>query len=92
MISIIERKLPPQCFGEKLSVTYQKQTYELTKNWGLISRDKVSNKWKQYGFPELSEYCTHISFEALVESFGSKDDFNYLVSGLIKADYYKLWF
>lgn len=91
MISILDRKLPSQCVGEPLSVTYQDQEFTLSKEWGLISRQRVQANWHQHGYPTLTKYCKHLCFEELVSTCCSKTEFNELVGQLLTIDYYECW-
>lgn len=91
MISILERKLPAQCQGYDLSVTYKEHKYVLTKEWALITRGKVYSKWETNGFPCISRGCSYLIFEEIVRKYGTSNDFNKLVSKLLNVDYYKQW-
>lgn len=91
MISILEGKLPAQCQGSNLSVTYKDHQYVLTKEWGLITREKVYSKWEINGFPCISDKCKYLNFEDVVKKYGTSTDFNELVYKLLNADFYKQW-
>lgn len=91
MISVLERQLPSQCKGQNLSVTYKGNIYTLTEDWALLAREQVHSKWMINGFPSLSSKCKYLVFEDIVRKFGSSSDFNYLVSRLLKVDFYSEW-
>lgn len=91
MISVLERLLPPECNDKQLSVIYEGQRFTLSNQWGLISREKIFNRWNQGSFPKLSANCRHLKFEELVRKFGSKDNFNSLITELLDVDFYSQW-
>ncbi|MDN3714841.1 hypothetical protein [Vibrio breoganii] len=91
MISILERQLPSQCTNQDLTVSYQGQKYVLTKEWGLISRSAIHNKWHSNGFPSLTEKCKHVAFESLARTYGDKGAFNNLVTNLLNVDFHAQW-
>jgi len=91
MISILERRLPVQCKGHDLTVTYNGQKFIVSDNWSLVCRQPVINKWSLTGKPALSGKCSIISFESLVRAYGSNNDFNNLMKRLLEKDYYAEW-
>jgi len=91
MVSILERRLPVQCKGHDLTVTYNGQKFIVSDNWSLVCRQPVINKWSLTGKPALSEKCSITSFESLVRAYGSNNDFNNLMKRLLEKDYYAEW-
>jgi len=91
MISVLERKLPNECLASDLSVSFEGQSYALTKRWGLICRKVVLNNWLLKGKPELSTNCNVISFESLVSSYGGEKEFNRLVADIVSFNFYEKW-
>ncbi len=91
MISILERNLPDTCKHIPLTVTTKNSDYVLSEAWILLCRKKVLEKWKKNGAPNLSKNCKVIAFEDLAKIFGTKDDFNSLVTKVLKQDYYDNW-
>ena len=91
MISILENNLPIQCKGSPVTVLYNKKQYQISKEWTLVCRKKIIEKWSTSGKPELTNYCQIIAFEDLVWCFGGKERFNELVKKLVTFDYYSTW-
>lgn len=91
MISILERKLPDQFSDSKLTVDYDGDTYLLLNEWGLICRNATIRNWSLAGHPNLSANCNIVAFEEIVSCYGNKNDFNHLISELIRFDYYSDW-
>ncbi len=91
MISILERKLPEACKNRELAVKRRDKTYTVTSKWSLVCRKPVLEKWKKNGRPNFSTDCRVVSFESLVEMYGSRSAFNSLVKQLISIDFYKAW-
>ena len=91
MISILEQRLPIQCKGLDLTVTFEGQKFIVSDRWSLVCRDLVIDKWSDTGSPELSKKCSIISFENIVKTYGNKKEFNELMNSLLKQDYYNEW-
>lgn len=91
MISILERSLPDTCKHSPLTVTTKNREYVLSKNWILLCRKKVLEKWEKNGTPNLSKNCKVVAFEDLVKTFGTRDKFNSIISEMLKQDYYENW-
>lgn len=91
MISVLERRLPPRCFGSDLSVTYNGQEFKLTNEWILICRQAVIDRWRMNGRPNFSFNCRVVSFEELARNYGDAVKFNELVSSLLVKDFYAEW-
>lgn len=91
MIAVLERKLPPQCRGLPLYVTYDGGTYLVSDNWTLVCRARVAANWAAKGNPDLSAKCTIVTFEDLADSFGDQDKLNTLVQSMLDEDFYSKW-
>jgi hypothetical protein len=92
MISVLERMLPDEIVDEHLTVQYQQKPYSLVTNWILIVRRQVHEGWKANGPPNLSVKCNVVVLEDMIDAYGSRHDFNELVSRILPADFYSAWF
>ena len=91
MISILERKLPQDCNGQELTVSWEGRKFTVSLFWSLVARKAVIDKWKEFKAPRLSDRCQVIEFESLVAVYGSSSEFNSLVGHLINIDYFTEW-
>lgn len=91
MISILERNLPASCQTTDIFAEHDSSRYLVTKEWVLVCRDLVINKWKHTGKPGLSSHCKILAFEEIVEAFGGARAFNERVKEGITFNYFDNW-
>jgi|GEM_PF-3747106 len=91
MVAILDGRLPDVCERRQITAIVEDKTFTLEGEWYLVLRKSVLTRWERTSKPALSERCTTISFEDIVESFGSPSDFNSLVADFLQFDYFKEW-
>ncbi|MFN0157338.1 MAG: hypothetical protein ACKVRP_04610 [Bacteroidota bacterium] len=91
MVAVLDGNLPDICEGHSVTAVWGDKAFDLSSEWYLVLRQSVIAKWDRTSKPALSERCTIVSFEDIVESFGSTNDFNGLVSDYLQFDYFKGW-
>ncbi|MBL8026627.1 MAG: hypothetical protein JNL74_09460 [Fibrobacteres bacterium] len=90
MMAILERKLPDQCKSCEIEISVEEELYTLSKRWFFVCRQQVVDSWT-VSKPSLSENCTIITAESIIEKLGDKSIFNDIVKSHIDFDYYEKW-
>jgi hypothetical protein len=90
MVSILER-LSTDSSNQPIEARSNGRRYIVQRNWTLVIRKRVFEKWQQATTPQLSRSCRIVLFEDVVESYRGEKTFNKLVSELIRGDYYQEW-
>lgn len=92
MVSILDGRLQSDLERTELAVMHDGQRYRVTRDWILVMRRFVLNRWAIKGRPSLSVHCRELAIEDLVMAFGEPDEFNRTISELIVRDFYQVWF
>ncbi len=90
MVSVLER-LSEESGDCPIYAELDGYQCSVEKNWVLVVRAKVAEQWSRKGKPELSDCCSLVVFEHIVEVYGGSARFNQAVSNLLDGDYYDEW-
>lgn len=91
MMAILDRRFSSLAPVDGLSVVLGDEPVPLSRNWFVVVRRRVLDRWKADSRPTFSEHTTCISINTIVDAFGGKDPFNALVKSLVAFDYYDKW-
>lgn len=90
MIAVLERNLPFQ--GNVALIAERNQTqYTVAKNWWLVLRKAVLEKWQKANDFPVSESARILTFDALAKAYGSRQQFDQMVQRVVGADFAGRW-
>lgn len=92
MVSVLERKFE-RIFSVDVpvSIRIEQRQARLSRDWVLVVRREVLNKWNHGGHPDLSAHCTVLTFEDIVSRYGGPTALNNLVRRKLPTDFYSEW-
>jgi len=91
MMAILDRRFNDLASKEGLSIEINKYVVPLARNWFLVTRKTVLDRWVGDSRPAFSTNTKCVTIGALAEAFGGRASFNALVSELLEIDYYDAW-
>ena len=91
MMAILDRRFPPMNREYALSVLINDRPVTLTRDWFILARAKVAQKWTGNARPALSHLVRFIPFESMVQNYGGRMAFNALVRDIVSFDYFEKW-
>lgn len=91
MMAILDRKFGEFALEDGLAVKVLGHEVPLARDWFIVTREKVLNRWDGDDRPSFSKYTECVAIGTLVKAFGGKTAFNKLVAELLKFDYFDTW-
>jgi hypothetical protein len=91
MMSVLERKFPPEVPKDSLKAKINGRAVTLTDDWFVIARKRVVESWTGLAKPAFSARVRFMPFESIVGECGGKASFNSMVRELLTIDYFSAW-
>lgn len=91
MIAILDRRFGDLAPKDGLSVQFGDTVVSLARDWFIVTRQSVLDRWIGDDRPEFSPNTKCIAIGTLVHAFGGKSSFNALVAELLDIDYFDSW-
>ncbi|MCC9603742.1 hypothetical protein LOC67_24595 [Stieleria sp. JC731] len=91
MMAILDRRFGGIAPEEGLNVEIGDGNIELSREWFVVTRQSILNKWIGDARPDFSPNTSCVTIGALVTAFGGKQRFNDLVGELLAIDYFDEW-
>lgn len=91
MMAILDRRFGRIAPADGLSVDLDDAAVQLSRDWLVVTRASVLDKWVGDDRPNFSQNTTCVTIGALVTAFGGQQPFNTLVRELLDIDYFDAW-
>jgi hypothetical protein len=92
MMAILDRRFEDIATADGLSVELETTEVELSRDWFVVTRQSVLDKWVGDDRPSFSSNTSCVTIGSLVTAFGGQQAFNTLVRELLDIDYFDEWF
>jgi hypothetical protein len=91
MMAILDRRLGTIASADGLTVILNGDAVKLSRNWFVVTRQCILDKWVGDSQPDFSQYAKCVTIGELIAAFGGKHTFNPFVRQLLDIDYFKEW-
>lgn len=91
MMAILDRRFGCIAPADGLSVEIGDARVPLSRDWFIVTRQSVLDKWVGDARPNFSPNTSCVTIGTLVTAFGGKPRFNDLVRELLAIDYFDEW-
>jgi len=91
MMAILDRRFGDLAPPDGLSVQFADTVVPLARDWFIVTRQTVLDRWVGEDRPEFSPNTKCVAIGTLVQAFGGKLAFNSLVAELLDIDYFDSW-
>lgn len=91
MMAILDRRFGDIATADGLSVELENTYVELSRDWFVVTRRCVLDKWTGNDRPNFSPNTSCVTIGELVAAFGGQQPFNTLVRKLLDIDYFQEW-
>ena len=90
-MAILDRRFGDLAPRDGLSVQLADAVVPLARDWFIVSRQSVLDRWIGEARPTFSPHTKGVAIGRLVQAFGGKSSFNALVRELLEIDYFDSW-
>ncbi len=91
MMAILDRRFGDIAPADGVSVQLDDKNIPLSREWFVVTRQSVLDKWVGDNRPSFSSYTSCVSISNLANAFGGQQRFNDLVRELLNIDYFDEW-
>jgi hypothetical protein len=91
MMAILDRRFGHTAPADGLEVELYDTRVPVSRNWFVVTRQSVLDKWVGEERPNLSLNTSCVTISSLVAAFGGQRIFNTFVRELLDVDYFNEW-
>jgi hypothetical protein len=91
MMAVLDRRFGDVVPKDGLSVQIGETAVPLHRDWFIVTRQSVLDRWIGDGRPAFSPNTKFVAIDTLIDAFGGKLRFNALIAELLDIDYFDSW-